>query len=102
MADILIRGVEMPTQCGNCPMSTNARRCTILWREFGDPSERLEDCPLIPLPAEHGRLIDADELFDTMRFNRDHAELNDVMLGLDEAVGVVMNAPTIIKAEGDF
>lgn len=60
MADIVIRGMEMPTQCGNCPMSTNTRRCTILWREFGDPSERLEDCPLIPLPEGHGRLIIKD------------------------------------------
>ena len=60
MADILIRGMEMPTQCGNCPISTNTRRCTILWREFGNPSKRLQDCPLVPLPEWHGRLIDAD------------------------------------------
>ena len=63
---IYIPNMEMPTQCGNCPMSTNARRCTILWREFGDPSERLEDCPLIPLPEGHGRLIDAEELRKAM------------------------------------
>lgn len=45
--DLLIKGMEMPENCGNCPISTNTRKCTILWREF-NPDKRLDDCPLKP------------------------------------------------------
>ena len=89
MADILIPGMEMPTQCGNCPISTNTRRCTILWREFGDPSKRLEDCPLIPLPEGHGRLIDADGLQEEFKKSHDGKRLM-----------LIDTAPTIVPAEG--
>ena len=43
---VSIKGIEMPNRCGNCPVSTNTRRCTILWREFNNPNEQLVDCPL--------------------------------------------------------
>lgn len=89
MADILIH-MEMPTQCGNCPISTNTRRCTILWREFGNPSKRLEDCPLIPLPEGHGRCIDADALQEEFKKFHDGKRLM-----------LIDTAPTIVPAEGD-
>ena len=110
MADILIRGMELPRDCSVCELSQKrvfacSVMCPITGQTVGyyDHGFHLEkhDCPLVPLPEGHGRLTDADELFDTMRFHRDHAELNDVRLGLDEAVGVVMNAPTIVPEEGD-
>lgn len=99
MADILIRGMEMPKE-------KNLWLCiktdgTVYNIKPGGIGTAHAVGTAVPLPAEHGRLTDADELFDTMRFHRDHAELNDVRLGLDEAVGVVMNAPTIVPAEGD-
>ena len=89
MADILIRGMEMPTQCGNCPISTNTRRCTILWREFGNPSKRLQDCPLVPLPEWHGRLGDLDALQD--EFKKFHDGKRSMLID---------TAPTIVPAEG--
>ena len=89
MADILIRGMEMPTQCGNCPISTNTRRCTILWREFGNPSKRLQDCPLVPLPEGHGRLGDLDALQD--EFKKFHDGKRSMLID---------TAPTIVPAEG--
>lgn len=68
MADIVIRGMEMPIRCINCPFKTyyhGDNRCLanrgkkIVW-EIGN--DRGRDCPLAPLPEGHGRLIDADAL----------------------------------------
>ena len=99
MADILIRGMEMPTQCGNCPISTNTRRCTILWREFGDPSKRLEDCPLLPLTEGHGRLGDLDALYEVAKTRSmgiyGPCDAQCVITGND-----ILKADTIVPAEG--
>lgn len=47
MADILIRGMEMPTDCGKCFV--------------GDRTICADGCPLVELPP-HGDLIDRDAL----------------------------------------
>lgn len=101
MADILIH-LEMPTQCGNCPISTNTRRCTILWREFGDPSKRLEDCPLIPLPEGHGDLIDRDALLNEGADISDGYDVGGFCEATEWGYSTKMieNAPTIVPAEG--
>ena len=65
---ILIQGMDIPLRCINCPFETyyhGKNRClanrgkTIEW-EIGH--DRGRDCPLLPLPEKHGRLIDADAL----------------------------------------
>ena len=62
---ILIKGMEMPTTCGNCPVhklwpEDDGAQCMIkreLWTKY---SKRNPDCTLIEIPDGHGRLIDAD------------------------------------------
>lgn len=54
MADLLIKGMEMPTECLECPL----KDCDNAW-DFG--YTRPEDCPLVEVKP-HGRLIDADAL----------------------------------------
>ena len=99
MADILIRGMEMPKDCPHCefaaigyasPMSSD---CTLYCRavdKFKDCStEILKDkpyevishyndrpdwCPIVPLPKGHGRLIDADALLEQIRDGFEKAE----------------------------
>ena len=68
MADSLIRGMEMPESCDKCRLF-NECWCMALgienWRKsYNKPEqgERLPDCPLVPLPAGHGRLGDLDAL----------------------------------------
>lgn len=62
MADILIRGMEMPKDCGHCRFAVDGW----CYAYGGDNTSALANdgktnfCPLVPLPAEHGRLIDAD------------------------------------------
>ena len=108
MADILIRGMEMPTQCGNCPISTNTRRCTILWREFGNPSKRLQDCPLAPLPEGHGRLVDEKWIKNAMITTLEALMRHPIMdkqeahliAAFDTLRVMLDDAPTIVPAEG--
>lgn len=71
MSSILIKGMEMPKNCSDCPLNYDSMMCivtgtrwwsdTMVLMNFDSDKERLHDCPLIELPP-HGRLIDADEL----------------------------------------
>ena len=68
MADILIRGMEMPKTCSQCPLCYDYMMCSLRDGRFSHMGEsfdccemRLADCPLVELP-EHGDLIDRGEI----------------------------------------
>ncbi len=89
---ILIRDMEMPTSCYECPVECEGDLCGITqggctW------DERPPHCPLIPVPP-HGRLIDADALL------QNHARAIDSR-GRTHIVSsqAIKNAPIIIPAE---
>lgn len=76
MSGIYIPGMEMPKTCNICPfMKTNddldAEDYRYMYCDFPGIGEFVTDyeasrhpyCPLIEVPAEHGRLIDADKLW---------------------------------------
>lgn len=53
--NVIVKGMQMPTNCGNCPFR-------LAWcRERIYMVTRTQRCPLIELP-DHGRLVDADEM----------------------------------------
>ena len=86
---ILIEGMEMPTRCAECRLSTvhsfkDRPLCDVLveYMSYGEwEAKRLDNCPLIEVPEPHGRLIDADALCAShkevcsrsMKFNLDLA-----------------------------
>ena len=78
---ILIKGMEMPTSCWNCPVDKPL--CTLWQGMTTDEMDngRHKDCPLVHIPP-HGDLIDRDAL-PTGR-----VEWEDIVY-----------APTIIPAE---
>lgn len=98
---VLIKGMEMPKNCNDCPLNYDSIDCMvadIALREKGCGDflfehERSSKCPLVPVPP-HGRLIDADEFLEraigTKCFRGDYA------LMLEELVG---ESTTIIPAE---
>lgn len=67
--------------------------------------KRPDFCPLIEIPTPHGRLIDADALWDRMYKYSDNegAKMpfgdNDFMIHKDSACELIEDAPTIIEAE---
>jgi len=120
MADILIRGMEMPKNCPHCgfaaigyasPMSSDYTLYCRAADKFKDcATEILKDkpyevishyndrpdwCPLVPLPEGHGRLVDAREVLEKADkapwFDGDVSELG-LLLGSE--------VTTIIPAEG--
>lgn len=99
---ILIKGMEMPTNCRDCPLKMNCDDCEG-WECVCVPShhqigyldellsdKRRDDCPLVELPP-HGRLIDANEIIIPFFENIDDENLMRK---------VIKAMPTIIPADG--
>lgn len=102
---ILIKGVKRPKGCITCfCMSFSRDDCTMWcqwldgplgeWSKCGE-KWRHPDCPLIEVPAPHGRLIDADETKEALR----RAEALTRAFGYHNVIQTVSEVPTIIEAE---
>ncbi len=90
---VYIKGMEMPNNCGACPLR-------LAWcRERIYMVTRPERCPLVPVPP-HGRLGDLDKLENGLRHmaKYQHGERQQGILGCCETIRL---APTIIPAEED-
>lgn len=106
MADILIKNIELPKSCEDCPFMKKVcdiyctdkktgvktpyhyiNSCSLTGSRF-DPfsDDSPEPCPLIPVP-EHGKLIDADELL-----------ASDAIDWGEEAWNGINNAPVVLEA----
>ena len=107
---IYIPNMEMPSCCNDCPCEHDGwcQAVRIKDEDFGDwvnpdvtskyQTERSDYCPLIEVPA-HGRLIDANELYEraklrSERFTGCFDELDNVISAL-----YIETFPTIIPAE---
>ena len=82
---VYIKGMEMPTSCGNCFFDTHCDNWRL--RNWGAPPP--DDCPLVPVP-QHGRLIDADEFLKraigTKCFRGDYAFMLEELVGESSAI----------------
>lgn len=98
---IVIKGMEMPTRCAECRLSTvhsfNDRPlCDVLveYMSYGEwETKRLDNCPLVEIPP-HGRLIDADALRAFAYARQKETGIACCVDALDISL-----APTIIPAE---
>lgn len=63
---VIVKGMEMPKNCKECPFSDHQAWCLIPgeWREryYCPDDDVSEHCPLVEIPTPHGRLIDADAI----------------------------------------
>ena len=98
---ILIKGMEMPESCFDCPISHFAYCRTIACGITGKTISasdyekmRLDNCPLVPI-QEHGDLIDRDALLDTATIHWSQTT-NESCFPIDE----IEYAPIIIPADG--
>lgn len=118
MADILIRGMEMPECCEVCPFEESAvdLYCDLAYKVIPPLgiTERPDFCPLIALPEGHGRLVDGEALYkksveleqQAMSYvkARDGEEWKMWAAILTERTAFkfdVVDAPTIVPAEED-
>lgn len=103
MADILIRGIEMPEdrritiQIGADGAVYFVEKCTIMAEKYEKSSHA------VPLPAGHGRLIDADAFLATIRplCTEDTQAACTLETVKQLMVKHISSAPTIVPAEGD-
>lgn len=68
---ILIKGMEMPTRCGECPCAYSTEGAYWDTCQAVDDQNDIEQfwksgrpdwCPLVEVPIPHGRLIEAERL----------------------------------------
>ncbi len=85
---VLIKGMEMPTSCWECPFERCALRALV---------DRHPDCPLVEVPFPHGRLIDADDAF--IDADERGCEFWTCDADIDTAQEFLRAQPTIIEAE---
>lgn len=73
---IYIKGMEMPKDCGECPLVEKCKNRHLEITESDNGYEPIfiqDDCPLIEVQEPHGRLIDADACIDYIRNNNQQA-----------------------------
>lgn len=96
---ILIRGMEMPKNCCECPVNLyvcqRGYEYLLAHPELYD--RRADDCPISYVPP-HGRLIDADALLKDIT-PTDEDEDNGAKLLMNVFCQVVKTRPTIIPEE---
>lgn len=98
MSDILIKGMEMPKRCLDCPfmVSRDNDDCVLqteVKNELARTWEELKaSCPLVEIPTPHGDLVDRNELL--AEYDRQHEG------EAGKARKIMEQAKTVIEAEG--
>ena len=119
---VLIKGMEMPKNCSDCPLCYDMMECSVSVirffkvkkQAFDFSTERHPNCPLVPVP-EHGRLkkrvVYRGDVFNALESARIIA-LDGILTdrykdgfhdGLKRALEILANevqdVPTIVPAE---
>ena len=107
---ILIKGVSMPKNCGECPCYYDGYCHGLQYREEDEDyravsyreydKKRRDDCPLIEVPP-HGRLIDADALhiqlidkeLDQLQPWTSFGDYREVLQMIDDAPTIIETSP---------
>ena len=74
------RDVKFPKACEQCHFY-DGLLCCVMDTYVHDPENKHEECPLIEIPDNHGRLIDADDFIKRMTELMQKAEEDDFALG---------------------
>lgn len=102
---VLIKGMDMPKGCATCPYcdrAWNKPKCKaksmqgrFMEQRYNLDRTRQKWCPLVPVPP-HGRLIDADVALRSEQ----PSNCSDELWAETTLAQCIINAPTIIEAEG--
>ena len=103
---VLIKGMEMPKACHDCPIEYDGIYCNLQDHEHTIDiikDEKEPDCPLVSVQTPHGRLIDADAFDERVRVAGGMSEeelTEDFKDGVQTVLYMLSKQPTIIEAEG--
>ena len=94
--------MKIPDSCWACPFCTEecfgAYKCFDV-KEWGSREERAKDCPLVEVKAPHGRLIDADAVYDAVE-RRYRVSSGAEHRAERDFLDLISNATTVLEAEG--
>ena len=95
---VFVKGMYLPPNCCFCPMTNDGFylcKANNTHKQLEDDCEerRPNWCPLIEVPEPHGRLIDADAVFDNLERTGWYNNADR-----DIAEDLVLDAPTVIPA----
>lgn len=82
----IVKGVDLPKGCYECPIAKSYLDC-LMERKYVCPIGDTDDCPLIQIPKDHGRIIDESKIFVTTYDDE------------SDGGGYETDAPTILEAE---
>ena len=98
MSSVLIKGMKMPTDCGDCQLKNGGRFILTGQKIPWEWCERLDDCPLVKVPTLHGDLIDRDAIVypyaDKIEINNADVKWHPYARKED-----IDKVPVVIKAE---
>ena len=110
---ILIRGMEMPKRCIDCPfmVSRDNDDCILQSDEanakFNSWDDMKASCPLVEIPTPHGRLGDLDALYaEISNGNKAYNGIEGYdgeypnIANVDDCLDAIKYADTVIEAEG--
>lgn len=106
---ILIKGMEMPKDCRECPFEMyyfhcGETRCRATLRTLATDFKtipfdgRADDCPLIEIPP-HGGLVDSNRLIEIGLHLMHTAKNDDIANGVKWLWQYLIEAPIVIEAE---
>lgn len=101
---VLIKGMEMPTNCESCPCKTSDAFGGLGCQATGyiplrkANQDRPDWCPFVPVPS-HGRLIDADAAVVAIQNSIEVVHDGMQKILLDYAQKMFNATPTIIESE---
>ena len=109
---VVVIGMDMPTNCLQCSfvrIVSNHYYCgcnanCMLGEYVGEYLEGVglhEGCPLVELPKEHGRLIDADKLKPEFPYPKDWRNPKEALVHLTGTWVEIDCAETVVEREGD-
>lgn len=113
---VYIKGMSKTKHCINCPLmmcDSDGDWCALQDEETNESFKSWDDmrkhCPLVEVKEPHGDLIDRDALEDIVIQKRDNEMLcdcdddysNGKAIAYDLVDQYIVNAPTVIEAEGN-
>lgn len=99
MSGTYIPFMETPQGCFSCPISRGCpiERDHVNWPDW--ITKRPEECQLVEVPGQHGKLIDQDELLEKIRQKLGIKSLEFLLESERTIVEQIIAAPAVIEAE---
>lgn len=95
------RDVKFPEACEQCHFY-DGLLCCVMDTYVHDPENKHEECPLIEIPDNHGRLGDLDELYASLKkwlIQNRHSMTEATRVWIRGVLEGIAAAPTIISED---